>query len=544
MADVDLVLGVKDETQAGFSAVESSMNQLKQNAGIMSDRTKEMLRTTLELAGAVALVASGYKTISATIGGASGAVKQFEEHRKSMIGLSRALTIQTGKSVEIVDKEMKAYEKLALKMQETLGISDEMALGLMETAALRGVEKDKIDDVAQAAVGLGAAIGKDASYALELLTKAMKGNFDGLESLVPSIEKATTAEEKFAAVMKLAQNGMQAQADSLTSVDVAQKRAEESMFNLGAKIGEVLAPAYLVAADSMRRFVDDITTMVGPALEWLKGVMINAITVLDVAWNNWGKIVQVGAEYMLLKFEQMKSVTEHVFTVAMPAYFLWFAENFTNIMRDAFVGALTIIQNWTVKAGDALLSFIQWAPNALSEGMAGLNQRMAGAFAGGLLEGFEAKTAALPEIAGRRISEMEKDLQNSIGNTGKSLADEFNKKFNENMTVFNGKAANKIKADFKLELNKEAKKADEEKKRGDSMAELQAQEGRLLSRGPATSKVDQMLAEAKQTNKLLADISGKNDQFIFYQNGIMVGITALGQNTADIPTITISGAGT
>src|SRR5690606_13112281 len=107
--------------------------------------------------------------------------------------------------------------------------------------------------------------------------------------------------------------------------------------------------------------------------------------------------------------------------------------NFTNILSDMGEAALTIVRNLASKLSEAFQLMMDFVANGFKGGMSGLMADMGDAMAGSLLDGFEAKTRSLPEIAARGMTDTEKYLTKDMARIGTNLAEQFQGKFSERM---------------------------------------------------------------------------------------------------------------
>jgi hypothetical protein len=118
----------------------------------------------------------------------------------------------------------------------------------------------------------------------------------------------------------------------------------------------------------------------------------------------------------------------------------------------------------------------------------------------GLTEGFKAQTTALPEIADRSITDLEKRLEGGIATASSTLAIDFAKKMAERLKD----ETQELGVDPLVQEEKGA--ADKKKKSDEFIKDIQAKQSRLLTRGPARDLQKDMLDESKRQTKKLEKI--------------------------------------
>jgi len=222
-------------------------------------------------------------------------------------------------------------------------------------------------------------------------------------------------------------------------------------------------------------------------------------------WTTTWELIKVSFEYYVLA---ISGTVKHFFTVQLPAYFNWFREFatswltalqggfktgfsalFQNIAQVAAVGwqafktpfanTMSFLLN---KSGETILalgtSWAEWLANpagaaakSLAGGLSGmaadsfgefidkgmnpksLGQRIKDAWTESLTSGFGgADTPTLPDVAGRQITDAEKDLGDRMRDLGAELGKEFNGNFERNMAGFNailsGAPKDKVKGEI------------------------------------------------------------------------------------------------
>lgn len=165
--------------------------------------------------------------------------------------------------------------------------------------------------------------------------------------------------------------------------------------NVGMGIVDSLLPAVTLATEGLNAMLAPLGDIRGSMQDFgveSAGVLSHMgeiLTLTGMNWQLWG--VQIAED------------AKHLFGVTLPALVKWFAENWTNILRDSAVFAGTVFTNLGAnfrELWDAIVSYFagnpvefDWTP---------------------LTEGFKAETAKLPDIPARLTTEWEESLQRDI----------------------------------------------------------------------------------------------------------------------------------
>ena len=439
-------------------------------------------------------VLAAVKTVMAAIGGVKAANEAYDKQTEAVKRLNAALAIR---GQQAASASMQATAK---NLEKLTGVADQATLALMQTAQSMGFATDKADDAAKAAIGLAAATGKTADESLGDMKAALEGNFDAFIGLNPQIMYMRTNQEKLAAVMAIANQGLQQQSQDMTSVSGSGRRADSAMGSLMESFGKIIAPIRVLinagihqlatSLDSLLvpivQYASSVLENIGPIMEWVQGkvvaainVMIGAFTFLEVILTNLGsvwEIVKAAAELAMITVSES---VMHTLTKVIPAYAMWFGENFINLMKDAFNGVIAVITNAGRIIGEMVYQIFAFIASGGEGGIEGLMSGLGEAASISLLDGFKSSLTSLPEIAERQLTAREKDLADKIGAVGGRLGQEFSDKMSERMLGVGSALGDEVS---------NATSAINLKGRAAVMTQgVQATEGRLLTRGPAFS---------------------------------------------------------
>jgi len=492
---IDFVIGGKDKAQPAMSAVEKSLQRLEQKTDSVGKSTQRLAAIT----GTLTTVYVAVKAALAALGGLNRINAAYDAQTESVKKLNAALQIRGASEAS------KGMQDVAKSIEKMTGISDNATLALMQQASGMGFATSAMDDAAKAATGLGAAMGKDAAASLGDLKSALEGNFDAFYAVNPQIMYMRTNQERLAAVMAIANQGLAQQAADMTTVAGSGRRADSAMSTLMESIGKIIAPIRVLinaglqqlatSLDSLLvpavQFATKILENIGPVMEWVKekvvaaiNVMVGAFTFMEVIVTNLGSVWEIAKAAAELAMITISEVVMHAFTKTIPAYVVWFGENFINLIQDAFNGVITIITNAGRIIGETVYQIFAFIASGGEGGIEGLMAGLGEAASISLLDGFKSQLTSLPEIAARQLTEREKDLAEKIGSVGGRLGEEFSNKMRERMLG--------VGSTLSTEVQNAASSIDLKMRPSVLMQGTAVTEGRLLTRGPGMRLPDQM----------------------------------------------------
>lgn len=424
------------------------------------------------------------------------------------------------------------------QIQRVLGVGDEVSLGLMKQAANLGISQDKMNDVTLAAIGLSKATGAGLDESLKKVNQAIRGNANALGEAIPGLQNLTTEQQKLAAISELANRGLANQKAETQSLEGIQTRAANSLGDLKESIGAILAPIRAVISYGWAVFAETMQSVLVPAVDMAKVAMnglpvvmdyvakgiVGAITIIDVVITNLPDVIGFAlaqGELWLVKFVE---AFKHFFTVEIPAYASWFADNWLNLISDAMMAAVTVISNHLKNIGQSFVNLWDWVASGFEGGLSGLISKQMETINLNLLKGFEASTEPLPDVIARQITAREQQLADKMAGIGSRLGNEFSDKFNARLSAvqnnfdgFNAKV--NLTQDKSAMVNLGQQKA--------AAVELKSVESRLLTRGraddPNAKVADNTKATVDELKGLRRDVQSMERSNVPYTPGV-VGI--------------------
>lgn len=489
--------------------------------------TTTMNHLTIAMGPIIAILAA-VKVAMTAVGGIKAANEAFDAQADSVKKLNSALAIRGQKSAST------GMQAVAKDLEKLTGVSDQSTLALMQQAQSMGFATDRMDDAAKAALGLAEATGKTADQSLGDLKAALEGNFDAFVGLNPQIMYMRTNQEKLAAVLAIADQGLTAQSQNMNTVAGSGQRANTAIETLMESVGAIIAPIRVLISAGLQQLSESLTSVLAPAVQWATqllenigpimdwvrekvvagvNVIIGAFTWLEVVVTNLGSVWELAKAYAESAMLGIAGAIMHTLTEVIPEYAKWFGQNFINLIKDAFNGVIAVITNAGIIIGDMVYEIFAFIASGGEGGVSGLMSNLGKAASRSLVEGFDSSLTSLPEIAARQLTQREKDLADKIGAIGGRLGKEFSDKMAERMVGVGSTLGD--------ELNSAAKGIDLKGRPNVITQGVQVTEGRLLSRGPGsylTNKLDQVIQllknppAPKKNNKILVQIDPQQMQ--------------------------------
>lgn len=451
-SDVEIVIGAKDAATKTLQKVAGGTRNMSRSVQTMATKTKRstekvskaftaLKSTVLPLLAAFA----AFKSATAVFRVVGSSAEAFDIQADAVRGLTMAIEL----SGDAVGPTIDQHKEWASALQNVVNVGDEVTLGLMKQASMLGVSNDQLQDVTKAAIGLAEATGMSLQSALTKTNEAINGNASGLQRYLPALRQATTEEEKLAIIMETSQKGLAQKADRAKTAQGAGERLANSWGDFLEVIGKAMAPMREFISRGLTVLVETIQTSVIPALNAImpsaesigvamakmRTTIISAVTIAEVVIGNLGNIWELLKTKVALVVTSIAEDVKHAFTVVIPSYGKWFADNFTNMMVDAFTGIVTALSNAATNIKDIIQVLWKNVKSGFSGGFGAAMSEIADIASRNLLEGFEAKTKALPKIMARSITDGEREMMAKIGGLAGNLADEYTSKMKARLSA-------------------------------------------------------------------------------------------------------------
>jgi len=533
---IDFVIGGKDQAKPAMSSVEKSLERLEKKTGDVGKSTNQLAMLTGTLAAAWVAAQAAI----AALGGIEKINAAYDFQTAAVKRLTSALKVR-GDSSGAMSKSLQAE---AADIQRLTGVGDELTLGYMQQAASMGFATDRIDDAAKASIGLAEVTGKDVNASMADLKAALEGNFDAFYQLNPQIMFMRTNQEKMAAVLAIANQGLATAAENTTTVAGSGQRASGALGDLMEVIGAIIAPVRVLINAGLQQLAESLQAVlapaaayatsimerIGPIMDWVKEKVVQGVNIIIGAWTffetillNLGSVWEMAAATAELWMIKIVESVMHAITVEIPAYAAWFGENFVNLMRDAVMLAYTVVSNHVLKIVDtfrALWDFIA------SGGTTDVLGRLGEISGRSYLEGFQSSLTALPQIAERQLTQREKDLAAKIGDIGSRLGKEFSDKMEERIVGLGSTVAD--------ELNTGTAGLNLQGRASVITQGVGATEGRLLTRGAGSSVPNLMQQLIREVQQIKQDMKKDKPKILVQlDDNAMDALRGVEENTSN-----------
>lgn len=370
---------------------------------------------------------------SRTLKGAIAGIGAYFGGRAILRGLSSSLDA-FGLQEQAVTKLQRAMDDLgagdqvaglrayASELQDLTTVGDEASLELMQLGASIGrLSGDQLKAATKAAIGFSKAYGIDTKAAMVLVAKAAQGNTSALSRYGIQLEEGLSDQEKFQEILRRGAEAFgvaEAEADTYAG---RMQQMRNAVGDLKESIGEQLAPVVKDLAEGFLKHKETITAFAVGAVEGFRNLLrgaVEAFTAVQVVIENWKEGLGAGVAFVKAAVLGWVEDVKHVFTQVLPRYIEWFAENWVEVLRSAVDAVRTIFTNM----GSNIVAILKNLPKLIK------GEISIGELWTPLLEGFEATFEALPEIAGRALTDQERELLATAAELGGSIGDEIKAK--------------------------------------------------------------------------------------------------------------------
>jgi len=559
--DVSIVIAAQDQASEVLKSIGKNTEKLASTMGKASEQTSKTQKTfDFAIKGFIALKAATMAAqaamagITAAFKGMEASVAAFNTQEEAARGMTQAQL------------------DFAASLQVATNIGDEATLQLMKQAEMLGVSKEQTTDLALASAGLGESLRIDQAAAMKLVMQATNGNTAALSRYIPELKGVTDQTEAMAIIQRVASTGLEKLQEDADTTKGAMERSAGAFGDLSEKIGALFAPIYKVVHTGLAVFAETLQTALGPAIDLVNngfeglqpyidgfirsmqvaanvvGVaveilisitqtffnsfiagasqaagfadllknavenagifIIKALTMVEVAWNNFGTIVEFTVNSVALFIEGMIEDFKHAFTVVIPAYAQWFGENFFNIIRDYFSLIITGLKNHLTNIGKIFQEIWEWIKSGMSGGVSELVSNLANIDFSGLTEGFEAQTQALPKITERATTATERALGQMVQSNASELANAYEAALRPRIDALKTSLGDETELTIgnlqgSVDVKLPDKVSDQIDKIGSSVQANSAVTGRLLTRGRDDSTAQKIAEQTIELRKAL-----------------------------------------
>ena len=473
MNDAEIVIGARNDAQAVLDQLSQSLRSLGAPAVDASAKAQAAIGSLVSVATKAATSITGvFGAVAIGIGGGLiyGAVKDITSQAREIDKLNRQLDAYVGKNRIATE----VHVDFAKSMRQSLNVSEEETLALIRKASQLGVTESRLHDAATGAIGLSKALGIDLDDALN---KVIKGD------------------ERLVDVAATVNDGLREQGKELEGL---------------SGLWQTLQANVKIVAEMVVTAMQPVTQAIADAAKWVGDTVRTSIVSVIAGLQTFQQASLQSIEFILAGFSlflvQMTSEAQHAFTVTLPAYWSWFADNFVNIIDDAWTAVIAVQVRGTKALGQSVIDVVDFIKSGAQGGLLGVGQLTAKIMDNysAIFEDFVPKTQALPEIADRQIGDLEASLTARMQGLGKDLGSKFSENFAENMKRFAIDVPQMTLPQLQFAQPDAA-----QSQAGRAARDLQAVESRLMVRGRADDKEERALKLNEQILRTLQNIDSK-----------------------------------
>lgn len=446
--DINLVISAQDEASSQIDKIEEEMGEMFDT---LEEKTEDASRGSRKLGVSLKKIAGVFSAIAAAaatwkIGDFLAESSELYDIQAGAMGsLRRQMKAVGDETGELAEEQF----KLASALQEVANIGDEATLMLMKQASQAGVWNQNLGEVTTSAIGLAERLGISNEQAISMTAEAVRGNAGAFAAYIPELKFAVTNTEALALISERAAEGLEMLNEKQGSAAGTATTLANNWGDLKEMVGEAIAPFRVLINQVLNNTVLIIQGSLIPAIQAIapaadtmaqsvaRGtrLVITAITYIETALLNIPKIWEIVKTSADLQIVRMVNVIKHFFTEVIPTYIIWFADNFVNILTDAFNIVVTVFSNAVKNIAGAFTALWDWIKSGMEGGTAELFRRIGENAGRSLLDGFKATTDALPTVAERQITGTEKFLQDSLNRQVGALQKEADDKIRERLAM-------------------------------------------------------------------------------------------------------------
>lgn len=241
--------GLRAKVASLEDAERKLLNTRKQNEAALKKLEEKSMSYGLILDGVLGKMEKLTLPLTALAG---VGVAAWSTQEKALTSMNAALAAG-GLDVEAYGKK---FEKIASDIQKFTVIGDEAILQNEQFALSLGIPAEKMEEAQRAAVSLSRAFKKDLRESTRIIARAMQGDFEALNEVIPAIKMTQDPTEKLAILNKeLARSWEIAKAETETTAGALQQ-TKNALGDTAEEVGKVLAPIVISAAKSVKTLAE------------------------------------------------------------------------------------------------------------------------------------------------------------------------------------------------------------------------------------------------------------------------------------------------
>jgi phage-related minor tail protein len=346
-------------------------------------------------------------------------VQSAREAERSSKKLDAVLS-STGGAAGVTGDEIR---QLAGDLQRVTDFEDDATIGAAGVlATFTQIRGDTFKSAIVAAQDLSAVMGQDLQSSVVQVGKALNDPIKGITAL--SRVGVSFSEQQKQQIKQLMQVGDIAGAQAVILGELQKEfggaaqavsdpftRMANVIGDIGESIGGAILPTLQAVAEMVASQVlpniESVQTKFAGVGDTIYSYVVPAIQKAIAYVTNWRAYAEIGILKVQLAFVQFGNTVAHVLTEMLPAYMEWFGNNWRALFTDLVSFTQTVFANLGENIGGAMTAIWDYIASGGTESLS-LSWTP-------LLEGFKATAEALPQVAERIPSELEKKMQATLG---------------------------------------------------------------------------------------------------------------------------------
>lgn len=185
----------------------------------------------------------------------SGALPAYAKQEAAERGLAAAME-STG--VGVADN-LEAFKKLASQIQSITTIGDESVLAMQKMALNMGVDKVRMQDCIEGAIGLQKAYGMGLNESIKAAAAVVQGKTEKLNELIPALKDCKSNEERLKLANEAMSNGYSQAKDEINTLSGSLKQLSNAWGDVSEIVGETVAPMVKQGAEILKSIAEWLT---------------------------------------------------------------------------------------------------------------------------------------------------------------------------------------------------------------------------------------------------------------------------------------------
>lgn len=258
---------------------------------------------------------------------------------------------------------IKGIREFATEIRRATLTASADVVSLAEQAVRLRIPESQLKAVTAAAIGLSAALGISAESAMSKLGDALRHDFDALKSLIPQLKGATTDVERLAIVMRVAQQGIDLQGQSVSTFSGLWTAFKNVLSENAQVLGEKIAPGIKLIVDALRPLLGllessgnafaavfntiakNLAPIITQMVSWFATMYAGFLAFGQTVFQNWRQTWEFISTAFQYYATSISADVQHFFQNTLPAWFETFLSFTSNWAGALSAGLQTAFEN-------------------------------------------------------------------------------------------------------------------------------------------------------------------------------------------------------